>query len=148
MRKLWILALVGALAITLGCGVGGGGGAEGAAKNILEGVKKGDASALLEHLDLKSMYEELPEMAREQMTYEEFEKMTREAMETAAGEEDPPEGFEYKILSSEVKDDATIVKIQVKEDKDAEWKDYDVPFKKIDGKWKVSAKDLMALSGD
>ena len=145
MRKLWILALAGALAIALGCGAGGGGGAESAAKDILEGVKKGDSKALIDHLDLKGMYEaQVPEEAREQMTYEKFEKLFTQGVAEEANKP-APEGFDYKILGSEVKGDATIVKVSVKEDKDAEWEESEVEFKKIDGKWKITAEGMQKL---
>ncbi len=142
MRKLWILALAGALAITLGCGAGGGGGAESAAKEILEGVKKGDANPMLDRLDIKGMYDAMSEAERGGMSYEDFEKMVREGAEQAP---EAPEGFDYKILSSEVKGDATIVKVSIKEDKDAEWEESDVEFKKIDGKWKITADGMQKL---
>ena len=114
-----------------------------AMKSILEGVKKGDASALLDHLDLKGMYEQtMPEQVREMMTFEQFEKQVRESMGAAAEEEDPPEGFDYKILGSEVKDDATIVRVRLKNDTDAEWEEHEVPLKRIDGTWKATAEGL------
>jgi hypothetical protein len=142
MRNVWFVAILAVAVIAVGCGVGGGG-AEGAAKDILEGVKKGDSSVLLDYLDLKGMYEQqVPEEAREQMTFEQFEQQMRDAL---GKEKEAPEGFEYEILGSEVKDDVTLVKVKVKEDKDADWEQHEVPFRKIDGKWKVKFEDLLQL---
>ncbi len=142
MRKVWCVAILAVFALTIGCGAGGG--AEGAAKKILEGIKKGDNSVIFDHVDLKGFYEaSVPEAQREEFPFEKFEKMMREAAEK---EKEVPEGFEYEILGSEVKGDVTIVKVKVKENKDAEWEEQEVPFKQIDGKWKITAEGFQKLA--
>jgi len=114
-----------------------------AMKHILDGVKRGDATVLLDHLDLKGMYEQMvPEQVREQITLEEFEKLVREG---AQREQEAPEGFDYEILGSRLKGDATIVRVKVKEDTDAEWEEHEVEFKKIDGTWKITAEGMERL---
>ena len=90
MRKVWLVVVLAVTVIAFGCG--GGGSAKSVAVKILEAGKTGDADVLLDHMDLKGMYEEaVPEEAREQMPYEEFEKMTRKAMEEGVDLNDVPQ---------------------------------------------------------
>ena len=108
-------------------------------------VKKGDKSVVYDYVDLKGMYDNTPEEKRDGMSFEQFEKMIREAPKPEGEDEKAPEGFDYKILGSEVKDDVTIVKVKVKENEDAEWEEHEVLFKKIDGKWKITAEGIEKL---
>jgi len=159
MRHWGLVVLAAVVAITLGCGQTGDGngngdgdgggaatGAEGAAKAMLEGFSKGDYGTFLDHVDLKSVYEEMvPEEAREQMTYEAFEEQFRSGMAEAP---EAPEGWEYKIVGSKKDGDTTIVTVRIKEDADSEWEESKVPFKMIDGKWKITAEGMKQLMED
>lgn len=159
----WGLVLLGAVvAVTLGCGQadngngngdgngngngngsGAASGAESAAKAMLVGFSKGDYGTFLDHVDLKGIYEEMvPEDAREELSYEDFEEQFRGGMAEAPA---APEGWDYKIIGSEKKGDVTIVTVRIKEDASAEWEESKVPFKKIDGKWKITAEGLTEL---
>jgi len=165
MRHWALVVLAAVVAITLGCGQtengdgngdgngngngdGGGAatgtatGAEAAAKAMLEGFSKGDYGTFLDHVDLKGIYEGLPEEAHEQMTYEAFEEQFRGGMAEAP---EAPEGWEYKIVGSKKEGDTTIVTVRIKEDANAEWDESKVPFKKIDGKWKITAEGMNQL---
>jgi hypothetical protein len=138
MRKLWLVLMIATMVTALGCGPS----AESAARKIFEGIKEGDSTALLDHLDFRGIYEmEVPEADRDEMPFEKFEMMLREQ-----GEElEVAKGFDYDVLGSDIKDDVTIVTVKVKENEDAEWKNYDVPFKKIDGTWKLTAEGFQRI---
>ncbi len=139
MRKVWLVAVLGVTVIAFGCGPGG---AEGTAKKLLEATKSGDADVILDHLDLKGMYESLPETAREALKYEDWVKEAREGMKENIK---PNKEFEYEIISSKQEGDTATVKVKTKENKEAEWKEREVPFKKIDGKWKITMEGLMEM---
>jgi hypothetical protein len=143
MKKVWLVVVLAVTVIAFGCGAGGGGGVEATAKKLLDATKSGDVDAWLDHIDLKGMYEaQVPAGAREQVKYEDFVKTTRDAMKR--GLKPNPE-FEYQIISSEEKGDTATVKVKTKESKDAKWEEADVPFKKIDGKWKLTWEGMMAM---
>ena len=64
MRKVWLVVVLAVTVIAFGCGAGGG--VEAAAKKMLDATKTGDADVILDHLDLKGMYEaNVPEDQRE-----------------------------------------------------------------------------------
>ena len=138
MRTLWILTIVGALSLALGCGPGGGGGAEGAAKQILDGMLKGNAEPFLDHIDFDGMYKKAKDEGYEGSA-EDFEKMMRDMLKDGM-EDEVPEGAEYKVEGTEEKEGMTIVKLKVKKGKDEEWDDLELPFEKVGGKWKITAK--------
>jgi len=117
--------------------------AEAAAEAMLEGIREGDADVMLDHLDLKGLYEQaVREEMRAEMPYEQFRKILRENVERREAKED----FEYQVLGSKADGDATIVTVKTKEDKDAEWEEHEVPLKKIDGTWKITAEGLQKLN--
>ena len=144
----WKITVEGMKAFDFGYGARGpigrgDGSAVGTMKRILEGVKNGDASAFIDHMDLRGMYKAMvPAEQRQQLKYEDFEKTVREGMKKNIK---PSPDFEYEIISSETKGDEATVKVKTKENKDAEWKEMTVPFKKIDGKWKLSWEGIMAM---
>jgi hypothetical protein len=144
----WTITVEGMKAFDFGTGVAGPisrgeGTAMDAVREMLEAAKTGDVDAILNHIDLRGMYEAgVPEEAREQMNYEDFEKMTRQAMKQNMK---PKPDFEYEIITSEGKGDTATVKVRTKEDKDAEWEETDVPFERIDGKWKITWEGLMSI---
>jgi hypothetical protein len=118
--------------------------AEAAAERLLEAEKKGDKAAVLDHLDLEGLYEIMvPEANRGKMTFAKFQKKMREEAE---GHHEAPEGFDYEVLSSEVKDDVAVVTVKVKAHTNVDWKEYEVPFKQIDGKWKMTPGGLEKLA--
>ena len=122
-----------------------GSGAEETARRILEGVKNGDRKPLMEHLDLKGLYEmQVPEELREETSYEDFEKEFFSFVEDS----DPPEGFDYEILGSEKKGDLVIVTVRIKEDEDADWEQEEMEFKRMVGKWKITAEGMQKMMDD
>ena len=141
MRKVGVVVVLAVTVIAFGCG--GGGSAKSVAVKILEAGKTGDADVLLDHMDLKGMYEaNVPEDAREQLKYEDWEKQTREAMKT--GVKANPD-LEYEVISAEEKGDSATVKVKTKDNKDAEWEENTVILKKIDGKWKLTWESMMSM---
>lgn len=143
MRKVWLVAVLVVTVIAFGCGAGGG--AKATAKKILEAGKTGDADVILDHLDLKGMYEaQVPEGMREQMKYEDFEKKMREGIKKNV-KKNPD--LEYEIISVEEEGDTATVTVKTKMNKDAEWEEAKVPLKKIDGKWKITMEGLAAIGG-
>ncbi|MBN1918844.1 MAG: hypothetical protein JW889_13140 [Verrucomicrobia bacterium] len=166
MRNLWVLLIVVAVGFCLGCGKSddgdkpAGGDAKGngetpatadtavaadspqaAAKAMLEAFKKGNPDGFLAGVDLKGVYDKLPEDQRAG-TYEEMVEQMREGMRQAGG---PPEGFDYKFGTSRTEGDITFLKISIKEGPDAEWDESEIPFKKIDGKWKITGEGFFTM---
>ncbi len=136
MKKFWIVIVLAAVAISLGCG--GGGGAEAAAKKMLQAMKDGDVDTFLNYLDFKGQYDKMSEAERGGMDYEAFEKMTKGFMSAALeADKEKAAKIEFKVLGSEVKDDVTMVKVKKRDNAEAEWEEDEIPYKKVDGKWKT-----------
>jgi ketosteroid isomerase-like protein len=142
MNKVWLVVVLAVTVIALGCGAGGS--AESAAKKILEATKTGDADTILDHMDLKGMYESLPEMARGGLKYEDWEKKTREQMKKMF---EPNPEFEYEIISCKEEGDTATLKTKTKEHKDSEWEERETTLKKIDGTWKITADSFGGMGG-
>jgi len=138
MKRLWIVVVLAVIAVGFGCG-GGGGGAEAAAKKMLEAMKNGDVDTFFSYLDLKEQYDKMPEALRAGKDYEAFEKEAKDGMKkmVEANKEDAAKA-EFQVLGSEVKDDITMVKVKLRDNPKAEWKEEEIPFKKVDGKWKTT----------
>jgi len=141
MKRALFVALLGLIAIALGCGPGGG--AEGTAKKLLEATKTGDADTLADHIDWKGMYESIPEEYRGDKTVEDFEKEARAEMKKHTDEAN--EEFEYEILSCEEEGDTATLKVKTKENKDADWEERTIILKKIDGKWVITMEGLQDM---
>ena len=154
MKALWIATVVAVVAIAFGCGVRGGaapgaiarsvGGAEAAAVQLLEALKSGDADVLADHLDLKGMYDSMPEAMRGATTFQGWENEIRAMMKKGAR---PNTEFEYEIISVEEKGDTATVTVKGKETKDGVWEEQEMKLKKIDGTWKLNMQDLMKMGG-
>jgi ketosteroid isomerase-like protein len=134
MRKLWIVAVLAIVAVALGCGAGGGA-AESVAKKILEAGKAGDFDTIAKYMDWKGIYDQIPEEARGGKSFEDCKK---EAIEAAKKEVKPEKDFEYQILEVKEEGDTATVKTKTRKNKDAEWREDTVTFKKIDGTWKTT----------
>lgn len=145
MRKVWLVVVLAVTVIAFGCGAGGG--AKGTAQKLVNAYKKGDVATICDHIDFKSIYDMMPAMARQNQSFEEFEKSSRKQMEDSF-EEERNEEWDAQVISAEETEDTATVKMKIKAKKDAEWKEVDVPFKKIDGKWKLGLDGLAAMSGE
>jgi len=167
MRNLWFMVIVAMVAVAFGCGDntestdnGNGaeangkdngttvaaGGPEATAKAMMAGFKKGDYQAFLDGMDLEGIYPLMvPEEARAETSFEQFVEQFRQGMEQMGA---PPEGFDYKIGASKKEGDVVMLSISVKEDAASDYETSDVPFKKIDGKWKLTAEGFMNMQND
>ena len=145
MKRIWFVLILAVFALAIGCGVGGG--AKGTAQKLVNAYKKGDASTICDHIDFKSIFDQMPEFARGEQKFEDWEKEQREQMEKSLKEEQNEE-WDAEVISAEEKDDTATVKMKIKPKKDAEWKEVNVPFTKIDGKWKLGLDGLVAMSGE
>jgi hypothetical protein len=134
MRKLWIVAVLAVVVVAFGCGAGGGS-AESVAKKILEAGKAGDFDTIAKYMDWKGIYDQLPEEARAGKSFEDWKK---ESIEAAKKEVKPEKDFEYEILEVKEEGDTATVKTKTRPNKDAEWREDTVTFKKIDGTWKTT----------
>ena len=133
MKTLWIVAVVAVIAIACGCGARGGAapgaiarnarGAEAAAVELLEALKRGDADVLADHLDLKGMYDSMPEAMRGPTTFQGWQDEVRAMMKKGAR---PNTEFEYEIVSVEEKGDTATVTVKGKETKDGEWEEQEM----------------------
>ena len=113
-----------------------------AMKKLLEAVEKGDADTIVEYIDLKGIYESIPEEYRGHMKFEDWEKEARDEMKK---EIKPEEGFIYEILSAEEKGDKATVTVKTKEKEDAEWEERTIILKKINGTWKLTIEGMQAM---
>lgn len=155
MRKLHVLALMAmlvfmaqaaraddasetevALRSSLGQMVSG---AEEQARRLLEAMKQGNARAFLDLFDIEALHEDAAEEEGEVAKLAEFAKKLREAVE-AEFKDGPAQGFEYEVVGS-----VTVVKVKVRQSKDAEWQEHEIGFVKEDGQWKISVEGMKAF---
>jgi hypothetical protein len=134
MRKLWIVAVLAVVVVAFGCGAGGGS-AESAAKKMLEATKKGDFDTIAKYIDWKAAYDQLSE---EQRAAKKFEDWKKEQIAEVKPLFKPEKDFEYEILEAKEEGDTATVKVKSRENKDAEWREDTVTFKKVDGAWKTT----------
>lgn len=143
MRPLEVLAIAAALLVGFGCGQDRAAGPEATAKAMFEGLKTGDPEPFLDGIDLRDAYAKLaPDQNRPELSYAGFVAQLRERMQQAFA---ASEGFDYRITGSKKQGELVIVTISVKENANAEWATNDIAFKKIGGKWKMTAEGLQKI---
>lgn len=147
MRTLWIVVAAFVVALALGCGKGGDNGgdnggadtAEGAAKQMLTAMKKGDIDALLGCADIKAMYDQLPEEGRGGKSFDEWKKELREQTEASLTTD-----FDFEVTGSEAVGDVTLVKVKFTP-AGGEAEELDIPFKKVGGQWRATPEGLAQI---
>ena len=114
-------------------------GPEAVAKKVLEAVKAGDVDAWIDCYDLKAVHEGGASVyvsdADVNVSFEQWLKKFRKMMmRNAAGwtERDA----EYEILDTAEEDGTAYVRIKSRVDKGSAWKEFELPFRKVDGEWK------------
>jgi hypothetical protein len=144
MNKVWCVLILAVFAVAIGCGAGGG--AKGAAEKVLKAVQAGDSDTIMDHIDLKGIYEmqkkQMEAFGQEVPEYDEWEKSFREDGKKDAK---PNKEFKYEIIDVKEEGDTATIKVKTKENKDAEWEEDTVTMKKIDGKWKLTMESMAAL---
>lgn len=144
MRAFWMAMVLIAAAVVAGCGAGKAD-AEAAARELIEAARRGDVDAILEHCDLKGMYETaLTDYGRQQLSYEQFVQMTREGLQEKFA---PSPELEYKNLGADVKGDTATVTVAVRTGPAAEWVEHTFMLTKVDGAWKVTTEGFQGLPG-
>jgi hypothetical protein len=144
MSRICVGLVLVVLAVSMGCSCGGGGSAESVAKGFLDATKSKNVDAMVKYVDLKGIYESLPEAAKKDMPFEEFKKQTVEAMKKGA-EADKDKKFDYKNLKVTEEGDTATVTVETTDDGET-WKTDTVKLTKIGGKWMLGADAMGGMT--